>query len=494
MSLKKWVLIFIGVFLLLPTSLRSTAANPGGLLDEVKEIRLANGMKFLLLARKGAPVFTAYLRVKVGGIDEETGQTGIAHLLEHMAFKGTPKIGTRDYQQEKVILDKIEGINSRLQQAPESEKKSLKKQFRQLQIEAGRLVIKEEFSHIYLRNGATSLNATTSADLTSYFVTLPSNKLELWAYLESSRLRGPVLREFYSERDVVREERRSRVEDSPFGKLYEEFIAIAFKKSPYGRPIIGYQEDVEKLTATQVADFYRRNYVPANMVGAIVGNIDIASTEKILKEYFGKLPAREPPPPPQVQEPEPTQEKIISVPFAASPNVMFGYLKPNMPHPDDYVFDVLEQLLCEGRTSRLYRQLVEKQALVQEISCSPSTPGSRMDNLFFVYAAIRKGHDANQVLKAFDGVLSNIQAKGISDGELAKAKKKLLSEWYFNLQSNEDLASALSYFEAVAGTWKYIQGHQEKIKSVSSKDIQRVVNQYLQPNRRRVAILKPIRS
>jgi predicted Zn-dependent peptidase len=470
-------------------------ANPGvHLLGHVKEITLDNGMKFLLLRREGAPVFSAHIQVKVGGVDEAAGQSGIAHLLEHMAFKGTSTIGTKDYEKEKVVLARIEEVHAKLQSSRGEDRAELERQFNDLLAEAGEFVVKEEFSRIYNRNGATDLNATTSADLTSYFVTLPNTKLRLWAYLESSRLRDPVFREFYSERDVVVEERRTRVDDSPFGKLYEAFIKLAFEKSPYRHPTIGYQADVERLSATDLKKFYEKYYVPQNMVGAVVGNIDLEETEQILREYFGGIPVRPPPPALQVREPEPVHPRQTAVRFDAAAALVFGYLKPKMPHADDYVFDVLDQVLCEGPTSRLYQRLVVREKLVQDVSCSPSTPGSRLDNLFIVYAFVNQGHNPSEVLQSFDEELKNIALHGVGPEEMEKAKKNLISQWYYELQSNDDIAQVLSYFEAVAGTWKYILGHPEKIQSVSGADVQRVIQTYLKPDRRRMAILIPVKK
>ena len=469
-------------------------AAPGTLLGGVEELTLDNGMRFLLLRRQGAPVFSAYIRVKVGGVDEVDGKTGIAHLLEHMAFKGTDQIGTKDYGKEKALLGQVEEIHAKKLQARGSQKKALTEQMQQLIQEAGEWVVKEEFSEIYQRNGATGLNATTSQDLTSYFVSLPSTKLKLWAFLESSRLKNPVFREFYSERNVVGEERRMRVEDSPFGKLYETFIQLAFVKSPYRRPTIGYKLDIEKLSATDLRKFYEKYYVPSNMVGAIVGDIDIEETKQILRQYFNSLPAKPPATEPNVREPEPTRSKRKTIRFDASPSLIFGYLKPNLPHPDDYVFDIFEQVLCEGRTSRLYKSLVFKEKLVQRIDCSASTPGSRLENLFFVYASVRQGHTPEQVLRAFDREIKRIADQGVSETELKKAKKNLMSQWFFDLQSNNDIARALSYFEAVSGNWKYILDHQKKIQEVTSEEIQRVIKTYLKPSRRRIAILKPLKG
>lgn len=485
--MKKLVL-FIAIFISsLSPALR---ANPG-LLDQVQEITLSNGMRFLLLRRPGAPVFTAYIQVKVGGIDETDGQTGIAHLLEHMAFKGTTEIGTTDAAAEKKLLAEIEKVQTEWVTATPQRKAALAKRRQELAAEASRYVVKEEFSQIYMRNGGSGLNATTSQDLTSYFVQLPNTKLKLWAFLESSRLQDPVFREFYSERDVVREERRTRVDDSAFGKLYEAMMEISFDASPYRRPTIGYADDVEKLSATQLEEFYKKYYVPSNMVGAIVGDINIADTTKILENYFGKLPPGPKPPELKVTEPEPSAPKRVDVPFAASPMLMAAYLKPTMPNLDDYRFDVFVEVVCEGRTSRLYRRLVVQDRLVQNVGCSSGSPGSRLDNLFLIYASPLPGHSTEEVLAAIDDEFQKISRDGVGEAELKKAKKSLLAEWNYEMQSNDDVAQMLSYFEAVTGNWRYIQEHPQKIKSIGSADLQRLITTYLQPQRRRLAVLVP---
>lgn len=488
MPIRKFFTLLVILALWAPALVQ---AKPKGLLDGVEEFTLDNGMKFLLLKRQGAPVFSAYIRIKAGGVDEEDGKTGIAHLLEHMAFKGTSTIGTRDHEKEKVLLAKLEVLHDKKLQTNGATRQQLEKQMQQVMEEASELVVKEEFSKIYQRNGATGLNATTSQDLTSYFVTLPNTKLELWAYLESSRLKDPVFREFYSERQVVGEERRMRVEDSPFGKLYESFIQLSFDKSPYRRPTIGFKEDIQKLSATDLKEFYQKYYVPSNAVGAIVGNIDLPETKRILKEYFGDWSPGNRPSEEFPEEPKPTKPKTETVPFDAKPALAMGYLKPNMPHPDDYVFDVLDAVLCRGRTARLYKRWVIKERIAQGVNCSPSTPGSRLDNLFFIYAAITTGVAPEKLIQSFDDELEKIIKEGVDEKELKKAKKSILSQWYFDLSSNSDLAEALSYFEAVGGDWRYILNHQKKIQAVKSKDIVRVIKEYMTPEKRRWAYLKP---
>ena len=467
-------------------------ANPGSLEEQIKAVTLDNGMRFLLLRRAGAPIFTAYIRVKVGGVDEADGKSGIAHLLEHMAFKGTSSIGTSDAAKERELLAQIEAVQKKLQAAAPAEKSALQNEMQNLVKQAGELVNKEEFTRIYNRNGANNLNATTSQDLTSYFVTLPNTKLRLWAFLESSRLLDPVFREFYSERDVVREERRSRVDDSPFGKLYEALMEITFAGSPYARPTIGYPKDLETLSATDLKEFYDRYYSPGNMVVAIVGNIELAETESIIREYFGKLPKKPPPPEVVVQKSERPPAPPRHVTMAASPAMMVSYPKPTMPHRDDYIFDVLQQVLCEGNTSRLYQRLVEKDRLVQKVGCSASTPGARLDNAFFVYATLMPGTSAEKVSAVLNEEFQGLVGGGVTDAELQRAKKNLIADWYYEMQSNDELAELLSYFEVIFGDWRYIFKHREQIQSITSQDLKRVTGQYLTPAQSRTVILDSI--
>ncbi len=482
--LSSVILIFLFVF-----SSR-LEANPGSPLKNVQEITLKNGMKFLLLHREGAPVFSAYIRVRVGGIDEQSGQTGIAHLLEHMAFKGTSQIGTQDYHREKKLLEEIENLHEQVFQAPPEKKQALHEQLQQKIEQAGQLVDKEAFSRIYMRNGASNLNATTSQDLTSYFVTLPSNKLELWAFLESSRLKDPVFREFYSELDVVLEERRMRVEDSPFGKLYEKFKENAFKESLYQRPTIGYAEDIKKLSAKDLRQFYQRYYVPSNMVGTLVGNFNVKETKDILRRYFEELEAGKSIPKLKDKEPEPKAQSIIKIQYDASPIVMIGYLKPTLPHPDDYSFDVFHQIFCEGRSSRLYQRWVVKDKLASNVGCSSSVPGARLNNLYFIYASVQKGQQAQELLDTMDEEIQDFIEKGPSLRELKKAKKGLLSDWYYQMQGNKNIAEQLSYYEVLTGTWKYILEHPKKISEISQEDLIKLAKKYLNPKRRQVGILE----
>ncbi len=483
--------------LLLLTWVLPLSAAVSTLEKNVEELKLSNGMVFLLVPRKGAPVFTGYIRVKVGGADEKPEYTGIAHMLEHMAFKGTSRIGTRNYAAEKQVLDQIEKVGvqlselTRQKQSDSDETKKLKEEMKVLQAKAEIFVVKDEYSRTFTENGGTEFNATTSKDLTSYFVSLPINKLELWAYLTSTALKDPVFREFYQERDVVMEERRMRVDDDPFGKNYEEFLKLAFQKSPYQDPTIGYAEDIAALTATDLKNFYGTYYVPQNMVGAVVGDIDVARTKAILQRYFGSIPAGKNPPTIDVKEPEQTQAQRAVVEFNARPQVMIGYHKPTLPSKDDYVFDLIGQVLCEGRSSRLYKNLVEKEKIAQSVDCDTGTPGARLDNMLFIYGTAIGKNSPEELEKSIVAQLEKLKTEPVSKEELERAKNQLISELLFKMSSNFGLAESLTYFQAVAGNWKYLTEHASVLETITPQEIQTVAKKYLVKSNQTVSILKP---
>lgn len=492
MNKSRLLLSFFLIYFLFPLSV-----NALNLEQNVELYKLPNGMTFLLVSRPGAPVFTGYIRVKVGGADEKPGMTGIAHMLEHMAFKGTPSIGTRNYAQEKKLLDEIEKVGIRLSELGRAgltegpEVNQLKQSLKTLQAKAEVFVIKDEYSRAFTKNGGTEFNATTSKDLTSYFVSLPINKLQLWAYLTSEMLKHPVFREFYQERDVVMEERRMRVDDDPFGKNYEAFLQTAYLKSPYKDPTIGYANDIAHLTATDLKNFYDIYYVPQNMVGAVVGDIDIKKTKQILLRYFGSIPAGKNPPLLSSQEAPQLQSRKNVVYYNARPQIMMGYHKPTLPSQDDYVFDLIGQILCEGRTSRLYEALVEKQKIAQQVVCDTGTPGARLDNLLFIQANALGKHTVEELQESIEHQIDLLKSKLVSKEELDRAKNQLISDQLFKISSNFGLAESLTYFQIMAGDWKYLSEHSAVLEKITPEEIQKVSRKYLLPSNLTISVLKP---
>lgn len=467
--------------------------------DRVVEFELDNGMRFIVMARRQAPVFTGYIRFKVGGVDEQVGNTGLAHMFEHMAFKGSTTVGTSDYRKEAPLLDEIDDAAIALDKArfgvPPADTETLallEKRLRDLQREHRELVVKDELDDIYSRNGAVDLNASTGTDVTTYFVSLPKNRLELWMAMESDRLGNGVLREFYTERDVVAEERRMRYEVDPSGKLWENFLSASFRAHGYQQPVIGWMSDIQQLTRTDAYMFRETYYVPSNAVAALVGDLDIDEVKMLAERYFGRLPARPDPPSIRTSEPAQTGERRIEVEAEARPRVHIGYHKPTLPHHDDFVFDVIDGILSNGRTSRLYTALVKDRQVAVGVGTYQGVPGGRYNNLFVITAVPRHPHTVDEVIAAIDDELERLKTEIVPERELQKIINQSEAGFIRRLGSNSGLAGQLSYFEIIAGDWRYMLDQINAVRNVTAEDIQRVAKKYLDASNRTVAELVPM--
>jgi len=484
------------LFPLLLVIVFSSSAPGAGLEEKVREHTLKNGMKLLLVERHTSPTVAAWIRFKVGSADERSDERGIAHLLEHMLFKGTKTLGTRDYAREKPILDRIETTAQALMaeklkrdKADPKKLEELSRELARLETEESRYVVKNEVSEIYAKNGGVNYNAFTGKDSTAYMVSLPSNKLELWAAVESDRLRNAVLREFYTERDVVMEERRRSYDTNPEGKLWESFLAAAFVAHPYGQPIIGWMSDIENLSRTEAESFLHRYYAPVNAIVAIVGDIDAEETIALVEKYFGSLPPGVPVPPVAVDEPRQQGERRVEITDESEPQVMIGFHKPTLPHKDDYVFDVITMLLADGKNSRLFKKLVVEKQLATDVSAY-SAPGSRYANLFVISATPRSPHTVREVEEAVYGELERLKQEPVTPRELQQILNKLEADEVGAMTTNGGLAYRLTEYEAVAGTWRYITEHRGKVAKITPAEVSAAARAYLVPENRTVASIK----
>jgi predicted Zn-dependent peptidase len=483
------------VILTLYASLLTFPAFGAGLEDKVKEYSLKNGMKVLMVERHSSPTVALWVRYKVGSVNELSDERGIAHMLEHMLFKGTKTIGTRNYAAEKPLMDQIEKTAESLMaeklkgdKADKQKIEKLNKNLASLETEEDKYVLPNEYSQIYAKNGGLSLNAFTSRDTTAYMVNLPSNKIELWAAMESDRMRNAVLRQFYTERNVVQEERRRSYEAEPSGKLWEDFLAAAYSAHPYGQPTIGWTSDIQNLSRTDAESFLHRYYAPNNAVMAIVGDIDPAKTILLVKKYFGSIPPGKPVPPVAVVEPKQSGEKRVEVVGDAEPELLIGFHKPSIHSPDDYVFDVIDMILADGRTSRLYKNLVVEKQLATEVSTF-TAPGSIYPNLFMISATPRSPHTVKEVEKAIYDELEKLKTEPVSRRELDKVLNKLEADEIRSMGSNGGLAYRLTEYEATAGTWRYLVEHKKQVAKVSPQDVMRVARKYFVSENRTVGYL-----
>src|SRR3984957_17024171 len=351
--------------LLLLLTAFAAAQNVASFEKRITVKKLPNGLTILICERPEAPVFSFFTMVDAGSAQDPQRRTGLAHMFEHMAFKGTDTIGTTNYAAEKPALEKVEiayaaYITERDKNVgrDEARLKQLEKAWQDAIAEADKYVVPNQFGKIIEQNGSEDLNAFTDYDETAYHYSLPANRLELWAYLESERFLHPVMREFYKERNVVIEERRMRTDSNPNGRLEEQFDAAAFEAHPYHRPTIGWISDLNYFSATDAKKFFDEYYVPANMVVAVAGDVKAADVLPILEKYFGRWPPSENPDETTTKEPSQNSERKVVLKDKSQPLYLEGYYRPDYMSKDDAVYDAITDLMSEGRTSRLYRALV----------------------------------------------------------------------------------------------------------------------------------------
>ena len=464
--------------------------------DKVVKTKLKNGLTVLMLERHISPTVALYIRHCVGAVDETKGESGAAHLLEHMMFKGTTTIGAKNYTAEKILLANIEktGValdkeNRKAQKADHQIIQNLTSKLKKLQTQHKQYFIANEIDRLYTENGGLDMNASTGQDVTTYNVSLPANKIELWARIETDRLLNPVSRDFYTERDVVMEERRQRIEADPDGKLYEQFISTAYKTHPYGRPIIGWTEDLANLSPDSLRKIFVNYKAPESIVIAVVGDINPSDTLKLIDKYFGRIPKS-----PEMKNVIPTEpiqryERRIEIPFDANPMMIIGFHKPTAPAYDDYVFDVLETILTKGRTSRMYNLLVTEMQIAESVSISNGVPGTRYPNLFTIFAKPRHPHTNTELEEIILQEIEKIKTEPVSAAELAKAKNQLKMGYLQSLNSNTELASTLSYYEVLLGDFRYFSNYLNTIEKVTGADIQKAAQLYLNSENRTIAVL-----
>jgi len=509
---------------------------------EVEERRLDNGLTVLIVERHDVPVVSFNIKFRVGSVDEDVGRTGVAHILEHMLFKGTDVLGTKDYAAEKPLLDEIERlylefrrtkwdlpaslrndtpryeevlrrieaaaaaggrprnveeyVDWRLQlrdlagqeAAPLVEKLvELRTEFFRVQKELEEFVISEEDWKILEANGARGLNASTGSDSTQYFYSLPSNRIELWALVESGRLRNPVLRQFYKEKEAVKEERRLRLDSSPGGLHWAKFMATAYTAHPYRWPVIGWLEDIEAVSRTEVEEFFRRHYAPNRAVATVVGDVDPDELMEVIERYFGDIPAQPEPRPVVTREPPQKGERRARLVLDSNPQprVLIGYHRPALGHPDMYVLDVVIGLLQIGQTSRLTQSIYFQQQLGQ---VQAGNQDSRFPGLFLFSGAPLGGHTTEEIEAAVYAELEKLKTEPVTERELQKIKNQNEMQFLRAMRDNGNLANTLGTYEVLYG-WEYIETYRDRLAAVTPEDIMRVAKKYFVPENRTVVTL-----
>jgi predicted Zn-dependent peptidase len=465
----------------------------------VQEIRLDNGLRILVLERSFSPTFAAYYRFGVGGAVDPKGLSGLAHMLEHMMFKGTRQVGTLDPEEEARLLareDELWGELSRLLdhqddplQPPDPARiRRLSAELEQLAERHKRLVVKNEFDEILSRAGAIDLNATTGSDSTDYYLQLPSNHLELWFWLESDRLLNPVFREFYSERDVVAEERRMRIDNRPPGVASETLDRLVFRAHPYGTPVIGWPSDIARLSRADALAFFRTYYSPSNCVMVLVGDVRASEVERLARKYFGSWKRQEIPPLRLTAEPPPRGPTRQILELEAEPGLRMGWLGVPLGHPDHYALEILGSILGGMNSSRLDQELVHGRRLATSVyayNASLQYAGS-----FEAGGRPVPGHTLEELEQAIWEQILRLQKDGITDEELARAKTSVEVNRVKRLSSNLWLASELAWAAGLAGRWQYMEEYEARLEAVTAEEVRQAAGKYLLPSRANVVMVR----
>ncbi len=556
------------ILLLAASTLQAARTGHTGTLNErVHEDVLDNGLRVVVVERHAAPVFFALVSFRVGASQESIDHSGLSHYLEHMLFKGTKTIGTKDYDKEAPIMEELERVAAEtkeimtilkswrydlFEEYAVKVKSELPAQLRETisadeaagwravldhlpadsddlpeewnrtpwlladdrhnywslyrDLLAGRARIVEltasqrkfikqsELSEIYSTHGKQSLNAFTSYDQTTYLVGLPSNCLELWMYIESDRFQNPVFREFYSEKEVILEEKRM-YENQPGSRLFEAFISAAFRAHPYGRPVIGWMSDVRLANRTDMEDHFRRFYAPNNCQLTLVGDLDTDEVFSLARRYFGGWKPSEVADEITVVEPEQKGERRIQMEFDAEPRILIGYHVPVAPHPDGYAITMIDYILSAGRTSRLYKSVFVDQGLTASPPASGSEPADRYPNLFFMQAMPKSPHTTGEVEAALLAEIEKLKNEPVSQRELDRIRNRFKMDQLERLSSNRWLAFSLNSAFVNRGDWRSITEDFNRLMKVTAEDVQRAAKKYFTARNRTVAVLvKPAES
>jgi len=448
-------------------------------LVNVKEHVLKNGLKVLMVEDHQSPLTVCRLYYKVGSTYEMIGKTGLSHMLEHMMFKGTQNVGVSDFKKEQAFEKRIDSLFVRSDAARDQGDSLLSRQYKNeamaIAVEQRKVLVNNELWNLYQKNGGTELNAWTSDYLTAYIVTLPRNKTELFMWLESDRMKNPVMREFYPERDVVMEERRLRYENSPYGRYYESLSSMLFEAHPYRIPTIGYMEDLKHLTRDDAFGHFKKYYAPNNAVLILVGDIDEALVLKQVEDYFGPIPRQEAVTEPKTKDPESVGQKRLVVKKKVGPVVDLFFKTPGITDKAVYPLNVLEGVLS-GKSGRLFKTLVRDKKLVTDISA-----GHYVQNwvsYFLIHADVIQGVSHQVVEDEIWKELEKIKIEMISERELEKVKNNTAASQINLLRSNESVADRLAFYE-VGGDWRMLNSYTDEIRAVTREAVMQGAKTYL---------------
>jgi predicted Zn-dependent peptidase len=471
--------------LLLTSGWLVSAQDFQALQKKASDFTLPNGLHFIVLEQHESPVVSFHTWVNVGSINDPAGETGLAHMFEHLAFKGTETIGTRNWPEEKKALEAVEEAYDRMQGEVDKGMKGdpmrvdmLRSQFRVAADRAQRLAAPGEYRHIIEENGGVGLGALASSGATQYSCSLPSNRRELWFLMESQHLLHPIFREFYGERDAVLEEYRQRVQSNPQGILLAEALSAAFKAHPYRNPSGGWPSDILNLRRGQAQAFFERYYVPGNITIAMVGDVTAADAKRLAERYFGPMAAKPLPPLRTTLEPPQTGPKTVVMEMPGPPVTVVGYKRPSQYDKDDITLDLIQILLSQGRTGMLYNELVQEKRLAQQALAAATNPDGRFPNLFVFVLTPAPGRTVEENQRALEDLLQRFKSTLPDPQVLARAKAQGRANLVRRMTSDRELAAMLALYSAMYGDWHKLFTALDDLNLVKAEDVQRAANRY----------------
>ncbi len=573
---QRYQILLTVLVVLLASAVGASAQTYLDLEGQIQEFTLDNGVHFIVLENHDVPVFSFQTFLNVGSANEIRGITGLSHILEHMAFKGTNEIGGNDKKKERkameaedaafdafkharlVLVPKIEAAQIKLDRMTrglpkerqdkfqdvasamhdtgaeiavqdgqvviahnagteeekidnfdlnadeielvnfylgeikplEDEFATLEQAFEDAKDAAREFVVTNEFGQIIEENGGNGLNAYTTTDVTVYHYNFPSNRLELWAYLEGSRMADPVLREFYTEKDgPVTEERRMRTDNNPMGRLLEVFQNQMFMANGYHHGTIGYMSDIQNVSRADCKAYFEEYYHGNNMVVALVGDVYLDDVKKYAKKYFSDIPSGKTS---MIEtfEPEQLVEKRLIMTDPSQPLFAVGYHVENGMNPDWPVYEVIADVLGQGRTSRLNKSLVKEQNIAIVAQSFAGYPGTKYQSSLLVFAIPVKGKTGYDMEDAIFAEIDRIVEEGITADELAAVKQRTRANFIRGLRGNSGMAGQLASFQTYSGDWRNLFNQVDEIESVTLDDVQRVAAKIFVKSNRTVAIIE----
>lgn len=489
MKIKRYI-ILIACFIICFGIAANPSISAGGGEFKITEDSLPNGLKVIVAENHSVPILAAYLCFRTGSVNETPGTTGVSHLLEHLMFKGTDIIGTKNYEEEKPVLDRLDHLWVQLDDEhgrPELQRDNakigrLQKEIELLNEKENQLIIREELTRIYERNGGANLNGMTSKDGTYYLCSLPANRLELWALIQSEQLLHPVFREFYQERSVVVNE-QNLSEDDPYSAMGDILYSTAFEAHSYRTPIGGWKSDIERIGKKAVEEHFSKFYAPNNAFIVIVGDVTFENAMAVVKKYFGRIPKGPEPPAVTTVEPRQKGEKRMEAAFDVEPYLLIGYHKPEYAGEDQIALEVISELLTGGDTSMLVGKLVQEKTMCADVF---SDSGAlKFPDLFVISASVMPDSTIQDVEDAIYEEIEKLKNEPVSATELKKVKERLTAGFKMSFRTNEGIADMLSGFE-FNSTWRFVNQYEQKLSEVTPGLIQQVARKYFVKENRTV--------